>query len=115
MSPEDKAAALLELQRVESRLAELRLRVMADADDLSGIAAHRDVAGWVHHHTRTRFEDTRADLRLAQALDRRYAVVATALREGAANLGQARAIASALDDLPREVPADVVGRAEETL
>ena len=115
MSPDDKAAALVELARVEAQLAELRLRVMADAGDLAGLGAHRDVAGWVHHHTRARFEDTRADQRLARALDRRYAVLAGALREGAANLAQARSIAAALDDLPREVPADIVSKAEETL
>ena len=115
MSPDDKAAALVELARVEAQVAELRLRVMADAGDLAGSSAHRDVAGWVHHHTRAPFEDTRADLSLAQALDRRYAVLAAALREGAANLAQAHVVASALDDLPREIPADIVVKAEETL
>ena len=115
MSPADKAAALVELARVEAQVAELRLRVIADAGDHAGASAHRDAAAWVHHHTRARFEDTRADLRLAVALDRRYGVLAAALREGAANLAQARVIASALDDLPREIPADIVVKAEETL
>lgn len=115
MTSDDKATALVELARVEAQVAELRLRVMADAGDLAGNSAHRDAAGWVHHHTRARFEDTRADLRLAVALARRYAVLAAAMREGAANLAQAHVIATALDDLPREIPTDIVTKAEETL
>ena len=42
-------------------------------------------------------------------------VLADALRDGAANLAQAQVIVRALDGLPREVPAEVVGLAEERL
>src|SRR5689334_367602 len=115
MRTPEKAAALAELARVESQVAELRLRILADADDVAVEFAGRDVAGWVQWATKCRGEDARADLRLAVALDRRYPTLGAALREGSANLAQARVIAKALDELPVEIPAEVVARAEETL
>src|SRR5690242_4578385 len=115
MRTPEKAAALAELGRVESQVAELRLRILADADDVAVEFAGRDVAGWVQWATRCRGEDARADLRLALALDRRYPTLGAALREGSANLAQARVIAKTLDDLPVEIPGEVIARAEETL
>src|SRR5690242_10028410 len=115
MRTPEKAAALAELSRVESQVAELRLRILADADDVAAGFAGRDVAGWLQWATRCRGEDARADLRLALALDRRYPCVGAALREGSANLAQARVIAKTLDDLPVEIPGEVIARAEETL
>jgi hypothetical protein len=111
MRTPEKAAALAELARVESQVAELRLRILADADDVAAEFAGRDVAGWLQWATRCRGEDARADLRLALALDRRYPTLGSALREGSANLAQVRVVAKTLDDLPGEV----IARAEETL
>ena len=115
MSTDEKAAGLRELSAVEARVAELRLRVLADAGDVAELTAAHDVDEWVAVQTRGRFEEARADLVLARALDRRYAVVAAGLRDGAVNLAQARVITRALDDLPQEAPADVVALAETTL
>ncbi len=115
MRTPDKAAALAELARVQSQLAELQLRIMADAEDVAENFAGRDLAGWLQWATRCRGEDARADLRLALALDRRYATLGSALREGSANLAQARVIATVLDDLPAEIPTEIIFRAEETL
>jgi len=115
MRTPEKAAALAELTRVESQVAELRLRILADADDVASELAGRDVAGWLQWATRCRGEDARADLRLALALDRRYPALSAALREGSANLAQARVVAKSLDDLPAEIPTEIVARAEETL
>jgi hypothetical protein len=56
-----------------------------------------------------------ADCALAVGLDRRWVVLAAALRAGDINVAQAEVIARALEDLPREVPEDVLVRAEETL
>ena len=115
MHVEDKATALVELARLESRVAELRLRVLADADDLAERDAARDPAAWLAHHTRQRSAETRADLRLARALEDRYADLGAALRDGDANTAQAHVIARALDALPDEVPADTVAAAEQAL
>ena len=92
MSTADKATALRGLVRAEGQLAELRLRILADAGDLAEEAAAKDAAGWLAHHTRTRFGDARADLALATALDREHPVLAAGMREGDVTLGQAHVI-----------------------
>ncbi len=115
MSTEDKASALLELTRLESQVTALRLRIMADAGDVAATTAARSVAEWLSAHARVRHEDSSADERLARALDRTYADLATALRQGTVTLAQARVVARALDGLPDGVPADVAALAELTL
>ena len=115
MSTEDKAAALRGLARVEAQVAELRLRVLADAGDLAVSTAAKDAAGWLAQHTRVRFDTARADLVLAVALDREHPVLAAAMRVGEVNLAQAHVIRRALAALPASVDADVLTRAEVSL
>ena len=115
MSTDDKALALSELVRAEGQVAELRLRIMADAGDLADTTAAKDAAGWLAHTTRTRFSDARADLRLAHALDREHPVLAAAMREGNATLAQSHVIHRALAALPGAVDADTVALAEARL
>ena len=108
MSTDEKAAALRELAAAEAQLVELRLRILADAGDLAADTAAKDAAGWLAQHTRTSYADARADLRLADALDRKRPVLAAAMREGAASLAQARVIDRALGSLPTGVDAGTV-------
>ncbi|HYJ28494.1 MAG TPA: DUF222 domain-containing protein [Nocardioides sp.] len=115
MSTGDKAAALRELVAAEGQLAELRLRILADGGDLAADTAARDAAGWLAQHTRTSYADARADLRLADALDRKRPVLAAALREGAASLAQARVIDRALTALATGVDEQTVASAEAHL
>lgn len=115
MTTSEKAQALVELAALEGRLAELRLRVMASAGDVAETTAARDPAEWLAHETRSRYEDARADHRLALALDRRFPVLAAAVRDGEANLAQAQVIARSLDRLPGDTPDELVAKAEETL
>ena len=115
MSTGEKAAALRELAAAEGQLAELRLRILADAGDLAADTAARDAAGWLAQHTRTSYADARADLRLADALDRDRPVLAAAMREGTASLAQARVIDRALTALPAAVDATTVAEAEAHL
>ena len=115
MSTGEKAAALRELVAAEAQVAELRLRILADAGDLAADTAARDAAGWLAQHTRTSYADARADLRLAEALDRDRPVLAAAMREGAASLAQARVIDRALGLLPAAVDAETVALAEAHL
>ena len=61
MSVADKATALQELVAAEGQLAELRLRILADAGDLAAETAAKDASGWLAQHTRTRYADARAD------------------------------------------------------
>ena len=92
MSADDKAAALVELVAAEAQLVELRLRILADAGALAAGTAAKDAAGWFAQHTRTSYTEARADLRLAESLDRARPLVAAAMREGATTLAQARVI-----------------------
>ena len=115
MTANDKAAALSELVRAEGQLAELRLRILADAGDLAVATATKDAAGWLAKMTRTRFSDARADLALAKALDGERPLLATAMREGDATLAQAQVIHRVLSALPSRVDADTVAAAEAHL
>ncbi|CAN5359812.1 HNH endonuclease signature motif containing protein [soil metagenome] len=115
MTTTEKATALVELARVEAQLVELRLRVMADAGDVADATGAADVAVWAVGAMRVRFEDARADLALATAIDRRYPAVGAALREGRANVAQARVIVRALDALPDDVTTEMVVLAEQHL
>ncbi|MBS2937329.1 DUF222 domain-containing protein [Nocardioides sp. J2M5] len=115
MSTTEKADALRELVRLESRVTELRLRVMADAADVAAETGARDAADWLAHETRLRPEDARADLRLATALDRGRPEAGAALRAGDVTPAQARVVVRALEDLPAVVPAEVVDEAERVL
>ena len=115
MTVEEKATALRELVAAEAQLAELRLRILADAGDLAAETAAKDAAGWLAQHTRTRYADARAELRLAEALDRDRPSLAAAMREGSATLAQAHVIDRALRALPAQVDADTVVRAESHL
>ncbi|MFE6650387.1 DUF222 domain-containing protein, partial [Nocardioides sp. NPDC057772] len=115
MATDQKATTLVEIARAKAQLAELELRVIATADDVAAESAARDMAAWLHHHTHQRPETLRADLRLAQALDRSYELVAAAMRAGACNPAQAQAITQALDELPADLDVEIRTKAEETL
>jgi hypothetical protein len=115
LSTSQKAEALRELAVVESRVAALRLQVMAAADDVALESGARDVAAWFSHHTLTEPDAARADDRLARSLDRDRPELATALGAGRCSVAQARVIAQALDELPARVGDDVLSAAETTL
>ncbi len=114
MHADEKAAALVELAEVEARVCELRLRVLAAADDVAEQTGARDAAAWVAHATHSSGRDARADLRLAFALERRP-VLGAAFRTGLANRAQAGVIARALDELPDDLAPDTIKLAEKTL
>jgi hypothetical protein len=52
MPTADKADALLALTRLQSRLGELRGRVLAAADDVAEAEGARDPAAWLAHRAR---------------------------------------------------------------
>jgi hypothetical protein len=115
MSTSDKKAALLALDRASGQLEELRLRVMAAAEDVAVDSAARDVAAWLAHHGRRDRGAARRDLRLAQALQTRWLVVGRALREADANREQAEVIVAALEALPSDLDSELVAQAEQRL
>lgn len=115
MSAEEKAAALVAVTAAADRMAAIKLRLLASADDVAAGAGARDAGAWLAHEARGDRHEQQRDLRLGEALSRRWQRVGDGLAHGAVNLAQARVIAYALDQLPDDVPADVVAMAEEQL
>ena len=106
LAPTEKREALRDLTRVEAQLSALKLRLMACSDDVALSEGARDIAALLTHDTRTDAGTNRGDLALAEALDRRWLQVATALGQGEVNVAQALVITRALDALPADrVPA----------
>jgi hypothetical protein len=114
MSTDDKAAALLGLSSLLDRVEELRMRVLAAAEDVAARDGARDAAAWLAHRGRRDRGECRRRLRLARALGVR-ATTATALRDGAVNLAQAEVVVRAVEALPDEVGQEVRSAAEERL
>jgi hypothetical protein len=115
LSTDEKSQAMCDLAVLESRIVELRLRVMAAAGDVAEETGARDVAAWFSQHTLTEPDNARADDRLAQALDRDRPVLVAALSVGRCSVAQARVIVRALDDLRDRVGREIIDRAEATL
>ena len=82
MSPAEKKTAITEVARLEAMTAELKLRVVATADDAAALALSRDTGAWLASVTRADFGVGRADARLAEALDRRWTGVAAGMADG---------------------------------
>jgi hypothetical protein len=115
LSTAEKKATLRDLHRAEQRLAALRLRVMAVAEDVAVDEAAPDVGAWLAAETQSERRPLTADLRLAEKLDRRWLDLGGALGDGHVNLAQARVIARALDDLPDDLDPTTVESAEKHL
>ena len=111
----DKAAALLQLARAEERLHELRLRVLAGADDVAQDAGARSSGAWLAHQTRSGRGEAMAAQRLAEALATRWHQVRSALAAGEITRGQARVIVQSLDELPDDLDPELRLKAEAHL
>jgi hypothetical protein len=115
MSAADKAAALVALSITVGRLEALRLRLLAASDDVAAGAGARDAGAWLAHEIRGDRREEQRNLRLASAMAERWRRLEAGLASGSVNLAQARVIAHALDELPGDVPAEVVAMAEAQL
>lgn len=114
MSVDEKGSALLALSSLIDRAEELRMRVLASADDLAAEEGARDAAAWLAHHARLERGECRRRLRLARSLAER-ATTAAALRQGEINVAQAEVVMRAIDDLPDEIDDEVRSAAEARL
>lgn len=115
MGAEEKAAALVAVSATAGRLEALRLRLLAASDDVAAEAGARDAGAWLAHETRGDRREQQRDLRLGAALAERWHRLASGLATGSVNLAQARVLVHALEQLPGDVPAEVVAMAEEQL
>lgn len=110
-----KRDVLLDLSRQIARLEGLRASVLAVASDVADEDAARTAGQWLAAEARLeRGQGTRLQ-RLADALDRRFEVLAAALSAGDVSRAQAEVIAEALDALPSDLGGDLLAAAEQHL
>ena len=115
MPPGAKRRELLRLGKVEARLKELGLRLLATADDVAAEDGDRDMAAWLDHHARKDRPAARCEQRLAESLEGRWRLVQAGMRDGVVSFEQAVVITRALDKLPDHIDPEVVSLAEERL
>lgn len=115
LSSAEKAQALLDLARLESQVAAVKLRVLACADDVAAQAGARDAGAWLAHEARLDRGPVRRDGELATALAERWTRVEAALAHGGMNLAQARACADVLAELPDDLDDTLLDAVEEQL
>src|SRR3954471_17898015 len=84
MTADEQRSALVELSRAQSRIAELRLRVLAAADrnDIAAESAATSTTAWLAAATRSTRPEAHADLKLALALDADFPHTRDALAAG---------------------------------
>jgi hypothetical protein len=117
LTADDARVALMELTRLQDRVAALRLRVLATADalDVGADTGCTSTAAWLADRTVTTRPRAHADLALAKRLDDAYAATREALATGALHEEHARVIVSTVEALPREVGPGDRQRAERHL
>lgn len=109
MTPAEQRAALVDLRKLQSRLKELELRVLvqADRDDVGVDSGAVSTPAWLAHATRTSTASRQRDLHLAAKLDDRFTATRQAFAAGAIDLekagivvGAVEALSADFDDLP---------------
>src|SRR5919107_2757599 len=105
------------LARLQARIAELHLRVLAAADrsDIAAESAASSTAAWLAHQTRQTRAGAHADVLRAQALGGGFGATRDALADGLVDVAQARVVIRAVQALPDTVDAHDRGRAEKHL
>ena len=107
-----KRRTLVDLSRQIARLEGLRASVLAASGDVAEEDAARSPGVWLAHRARFERPEGRRLQRLAEALDQRYAVLASSLVAGDVSRAQAEVIAGALDALPSGLDPSLLARAE---
>ncbi|NYG59111.1 hypothetical protein BJ980_002034 [Nocardioides daedukensis] len=114
-STDAKAGLLVDLVRAESRVAALKLRVLAGADDVAERDGARNAGAWLAAYTNTDARAAHGQLRLAQALESRWTRTAAALAAGSLTLAQTEAIVDALAEVDDELDREQLQVAEELM
>jgi hypothetical protein len=120
MSRDEQAEALVALDRLQSRLAALNLRVLdaAERNQVGEESGATSTAAWLAQRSRQTRGRCHAAIRLAGTLGEQYDATARALAAGRINPDQAHVIVQAVDTLTREhddLPAETEARAEAHL
>jgi hypothetical protein len=117
MTPADLQDVLPRLTRVRSRVAEVELRVLAEADraGVGDDVGSTNTPAWFAHVTGQRVPTARAAAALAEQLDTGHAPTREALSAGRVNLEQARVIVHAIGELPADLGVALLTEAESHL
>jgi len=120
MSADEQRETLRVLHRVESRLADLQLRVLAAADrnEVGADSGATSTGAWLAHETRRTRAHCSRQVRLALALDDEFAATRAALAEGRIDREQAGVVVDAVGRLTDEhddLPEGTHARAEAHL
>ncbi len=120
MTPAEQRQALVELRRQRSRLRELELRVLvqADRDDVGADSGAVSTPAWLAHATRTSTAGCHRDLHLAAKLDGRFGQTRAALAAGVIDVEKAGIVTDAVERLTAEyddLPPGTEVRAEAHL
>ena len=110
-----KEEMLVALERQTSRLAALKAKALAAADDVAHAHGTRHAGAWLAHETRQDPPAGRSAQRLAEGLEHRWPILAEAYAAGSVSTAQTRVIGHALDDLPADLDPGLRTRAEEHL
>ena len=116
MDATQTTATIDQLAALAAQVVELQARILAHADQI-GLASHTGAiktATWHAHRTRTTKPSAFRLMRLTQGLDGRE-LTRTALANGEVHAEQAEVILRALADLPGDLDADLVAKAEAHL
>ena len=120
MTRAEQREALVALRRQQSRLKELELRVLvqADRDDVGAESGAVSTPAWLAHATRSASTTCHRDLHLAAKLDDRFAATRTALAAGDIDVEKAGIVTGAVEALSKEhdeLPPGTEQRAEAHL
>jgi len=117
LSDADCLAVNVSMHELSALLAAVDLRVLGEIDARQATIEQAGVntTAWLHGHCQQSLSGARADVALARGLRGRFAGVAAGMSEGAVSKEQAQAIVSVLTELPDDLAADEVARAEEAM
>lgn len=107
MTPDEQRSALVDLAALEAQVAELRGRVLlaGDRNSVGLVDASPTTTAWFANATLTTRGQASQDLRLAAALDEKYAATRAAFAAGRLVRSQAVEVVAALDGLAAAVKA----------
>jgi hypothetical protein len=114
MRTSDKKDGLTAWARLEARIASVKLRMLAAADDIADETGDRSTASWLANATRDSHGSTRRAAKLTDAMGR-CRMVGDALATGSLNTAQAHVITEAIDALPKDLEGELRDRAEAHL
>ncbi|HET6939709.1 MAG TPA: DUF222 domain-containing protein, partial [Nocardioides sp.] len=116
MDADQTTDALTEVRAAKAQLAELEARLLTHADrtDVAAESGATSTANWHAHATQTTRQQSHRLMRTAHGLDTHEATRA-ALAHGGVNVEQADVILHALDELPADLDAEIMAKAEAHL